>query len=185
MKFKKILFFFHFSLVTVIAIGAMSQIFQNKLYNSISNILYKVTNLEPLRTYSFFSGINTGYGFYGYQVATPKYFSVVIRLPNDSLIELSNMHFSFRANQERVNGLAQAISNKIADRKEEKDSSVFTQMFINKYMKYTGKYLIKINNIKDSGIIFKTRINQLITHEIWNKKERNATGFIETEYYFE
>lgn len=151
----------------------------------MSNILYKATNFEPIRSYSFLSGINTGYGFYGKQVATPKYFSVVAKLQNDSLIEVSNIHLSFRANQERVNSLAQALSNKIADRKEEKDTTVFTQMFVNKYMKYMGKYLIKANHLEERGILFKTRINQLITSEIWNKRETNSVGYVETEYYFE
>lgn len=172
------------SLVFTIAVGAINQIFDYKWYNSMSNILYKAINFEPLRFYSFFTGINTGYGFYGKQVATPKYFSVVVKYPSDSLKEFSDLHFSFRANQERLNTLAQDLANKIADRQEEKDTTVFTQMYINKYLKYIGKYLITVNNIKDSGIIYKTRINQLITHEIWNREKRNSVGFLETEYYY-
>lgn len=182
MNAKKIFIAIHFGLVLVVSIGSFDQIIEYNWYKTPAKICNKITHTEPLRFYSFLSGINTGYGFYGKQVATKKFFSVIAKLPNGEEREVSNLHLSFRANEERIAGLAQYLANKVADREEKKDTSSFNQMLTNKYLKYLGKYILSVNHAYGSSQ-FKTRINQLAIGDCWDKTMKMRMGYYESEYF--
>lgn len=180
---KKIFIAVHFTLVLIISIGSFDQIIEYKWYKVPAQICNKMIYTEPLQFYSFLSGINTGYGFYGKQVATKKFFSIVAKSPHGEEREVSDLNLSFRGNQERIDGLAQYLANKIADHEDKKDTSVFSQKLTDKSLKYIGKYILSVNFSNIDSLEFKTRINQLAIGNVWDPNRKSLIAYYESRYF--
>ncbi len=183
MKFK-IYYFLHFSLIFIISFTSVINSFLdynnfNKeklvvLNNTIKKLLY-----NPIyHSYTIFTGTNTGYGFYGINVATYKYFSVELYDKDKTLIEKTNT-FGFRNqnNLARFEVLASKIANFIVENKnfpKNEDSELLKtrKLYVNKIFKYIG--LFEAKKTKDCKY-YKVTLYTLIPSDIREDKNYNKT----------
>ncbi len=81
MKFK-LYYFIHFSLIFIISItSTINSFLDYKNFNKekiviLNHTIKKLLHNPIHHLYAIFTGTNTGYGFYGINVSTYKYFSV-------------------------------------------------------------------------------------------------------------
>ncbi|VDH02977.1 hypothetical protein [Bergeyella zoohelcum] len=194
---KKIYFFLHFLLIFIISfLGVINSyvIYNNdnknenthtKLSKSINNIISSIVNNPIYHTYAIFSGTNTGYGFYGINVSTYKYFKVEIFDKDGKLIKTtSNFGLKTSNSLSRFEVLANKIShnivekNKISDDIKNNKEKEVKDLYINKIFKVIGKYEAKKEN---NCHHYKVTLYTLIPDDIWNKKKSNKLKVSEYE----
>lgn len=155
----------------------------NELFNHfLNNPLY--------RGFAIFSGINTGYGFYGINISTHKYFEVELFDGQNCLIS-STKDFGIERqnNLIRFEVLASKMANFISENKEfelnENDRVLeIRKLYVEKIFKYVGKYEAK----KDKKCLYyRTTLYSLMPSDIWidHHYNRNITSFIYESIYFD
>lgn len=175
---RKIFFTFHFFTILFISIFStlISFLDFHEIENDkIKNIYATYINNPLIVIYTQFSGCNTGYGFYGINVATNKYFSVKVYDQNNKFMyEHSNFNFKNKNNEDRFNTIASRISLDLLDiQKLKKDNKLnkndkeikTTNEFKNKVFKYLAKKTVFEN--KNNNIT--VQLNFVIPDNIWNK----------------
>lgn len=138
------------------------EIGEDKRIPILSFFKENIYNKQPLNYYSQFSGINTGYGFYGINVATNKYF-IIETYKKNKLIKKENLvHFKTKNGYSRFSTICSWIYNFNVETKEletklknKKDKDILKnekeivqvikvrKMYIEKLYKYIGKNTIK------------------------------------------
>ena len=181
MKFK-IYYYFHFVLIFIVSTTSVINSFLdynefNKeklviLNNNIKNLLY-----NPIyHSYTIFTGTNTGYGFYGINVATYKYFSVDLYDADKGLIKKTKT-FGFKGqnNLSRFEVLSSKMANYIVENKnfpETEDQKLLEtrKLYVNKVFKRIGLFEAKkINNCK----YYKVTLYSLMPSNIWEDEDYN------------
>ena len=100
MKFK-IYYYLHFCLILIISVTSVVNSFLD--YNNfdkeklvtLNHTIRECLHNPVYHTYAIFTGTNTGYGFYGINVATHKYFNVELFDKDEKLIKSTNT-FGFK-----------------------------------------------------------------------------------------
>lgn len=175
---RKIFFLFHFCTILFISIFStlISFLDFHELENGKIKKVYANFISNPLIVvYTQFSGCNTGYGFYGINVATNKYFSVkVYDEKNKFLIEHTNFKFKNKNNEDRFNTLASRISLDILDiqkRKKDpdskKDDAELKTMV--EYKNKIFKYLAKETVFDQKNMNVTVQLNFVMPDDIWNE----------------
>ena len=154
MKFK-IYYFIHFGLIFIISVTSVINSFLDYknfdkeklvvLNHTIKKLLY-----NPIyHSYTIFTGTNTGYGFYGINVATYKYFSVELYDKNKKLIKKTNTFgFKNQNNLARFEVLASRMANFIVENKnfpknEDPKLLASRKLYVNKVFKRIGLFEAK------------------------------------------
>lgn len=183
MKFK-IYFFLHFGLIFVISITSVINSFLDYhnfdkeklviLNHTIKNLLH-----NPIyNSYTIFTGTNTGYGFYGINVATYKYFNVEVYDKEKKLIKkTSTFGFKNQNNLIRFKVLASRMANFIEEnknfpKKEDKKLLKIRELYVKKIFKRIG--LFEAKKISDCKY-YKVTLYTLMPSDIWVDKNYNTT----------
>lgn len=183
MKFK-IYYFFHFGLIFIISVTSVINSFLDHngfdkeklvtLNHNIKKLLY-----NPIyHSYTIFTGTDTGYGFYGINVATYKYFEVELYDKDKKLINKTNT-FGFKGqnNLARFEVLASKMANYIVENKnfpKNKDQKLLKirKLYVNKVFKRIGLFEAKkYSNCK----YYKVTLYTLMPTDIWVDKNYNST----------
>nr|WP_315421386.1 hypothetical protein [uncultured Pedobacter sp.] len=195
---KRLILFFicHFFIVLTLSIYLTAGAFFKTKYQKdveIPVVDFLVKNVYDRygSGYLWLSGLNTGYGFYGINVSTQKFFVVEIYDKNKILIHKDNrFNFNTRTGYMRFDGYAYHIANFMAESDKLKlNNTVSRKMLINARSQYTNKvfqYLgrgvaLKVNNA-DSYVV---KLCTIIPHDIWasQKIEKNQV-YVEKEMGF-
>jgi hypothetical protein len=175
---RKIYFLFHFCTILFISIFStlISFLDFHEMENrKIKNFYANFISNPLIVVYTQFSGCNTGYGFYGINVATNKYFSIKVYDENNKfLIEHTNFKFKNKNNEDRFKTLASRISLDILDiqklKKEnnlKKNSTELNTM--NEYKNKIFKYLAKETVYDYKNMNVTVQLNFVMPDDIWNK----------------
>jgi len=115
------------------------------LNHSIKNLLHN----PAYHCYTIFTGTNTGYGFYGINVATYKFFSVDLYDKDKKLIKKTKTFgFENQNNLARFEVLASKMANYIVENKNfpnDGDPKLLEtrQLYVNKIFKHIGLFEAK------------------------------------------
>lgn len=131
-------------------------------------------NIQP---YFIFSGINTGYGFYGIKTATEKYFKVIYFDSTGNVISQDRYHgFNTLNGISRYKGYASSLGNYISDtdklrekyafNNEYKEVLEFRQNYAEKSFKWVGQR--KAKTIEGCSY-YKVELITIVPDDIWDK----------------
>lgn len=151
-------------------------------------IKFSNRNLHP---YLVFTGINTGYGFFGTSVSTQKFIEMEKYDFNNKLIE-SNDDFGFTTVTGRIRyeGFPTHISNFISETetmqkndtlKKNTKNIKLRQDYANKLFKHLGKRAIGKNPNTQYYVI---RLCTIIPHDIWQGQLTKNKVYVEKEYKY-
>lgn len=173
---RKVFILFHFCVILFISIFStlISYLDFHKFESDKVKKVYNILVNNPLIIiYTQFTGCNTGYGFYGINVATNKYFSVSAYDDNDNFIfEHSNFKFKNKLNEDRFNTLSSRISldilelQKIKNNNKDSKDDVYkaNNEFKNKIFKYLAKETVFNDEVKSVTV----QLNFVMPDNIWN-----------------
>jgi hypothetical protein len=183
MKFK-IYYFIHFALIFIIsATSVINSFLDYKKFNKekLVTLNYTIKNLlyNPIyHSYTIFTGTNTGYGFYGINVATYKFFNVELYDENKNLIKKTNTFgFKNQNNLARFEVLASKMANYIVENKnfpKNEDYKLLKtrELYVNKVFKHIGLFEAKkMSNCK----YYKVTLYTLMPSDIRTNKNYNKT----------
>lgn len=183
MKFK-IYYFIHFGLILIVSITSVINSFLD--YNNFDKEKLTTLNLSIKRllynpvyhSYTIFTGTNTGYGFYGINVATYKYFSVELYDSDKNLIRKTNT-FGFRSqnNLARFEVLASKMANFIVENKnfpktEDPKLLETRQLYVTKVFKRIGLFEAEKT---EACKYYKVTLYTLMPSDIREDKNYNST----------
>jgi hypothetical protein len=98
-----------------------------------------------IRPYLVFSGINTGYGFYGINVATNKFFLIEILDEQNCIVEKINVsNFKTKNSFQRFHTLPSWLYNFKVETTELKEKASISEEE-NKYIELRDEYVKKVN----------------------------------------
>ncbi|REC60279.1 hypothetical protein DRF65_21615 [Chryseobacterium pennae] len=145
-------------------------------------------NLHP---YFVFTGINTGYGFFGTSVSTQKFIEMERYDINNKLLESSdNFGFTTVTGRIRYEGFPTHISNFISETEEmaAKDSTQkkskdikLREDYAYKLFKHLGKRAVGNDTNTQYYII---RLCTIIPHDIWQGQITKNKVYVEKEYKY-
>ncbi len=179
-KRLSIYFLFHFLLIIILSIillvdGYIGYKYDKKKVPVIINILK--TNIygnNYVSKYLELTGINTGYGFYGINVSTDKYFEIELYDSSKRIIKTDQyFNFSTMGGYSRFKSYASHLANYISDTKEQmqNDSNSVNrknvevrEKYINKIFKWLGKN-IAANTAGCTS--YKTKLMTVVPFDIW------------------
>jgi len=132
--------------------------------------------------YLIFSGINTGYGFYGLNTSTEKMFTIELYDTGKKLI-LEDAFFNFKTMSgfSRFRGFASSMANHISDTQGIKDRDKngagkelirTRELYVEKIFKWLGK---KIAGNVPSCAYYKIKLNTIVPVDIWQKPGNKET----------
>ncbi|MXV37917.1 hypothetical protein GO491_04380 [Flavobacteriaceae bacterium Ap0902] len=177
MKYK-LYFFLHFYIIGILALNSVVysymeyQNIKNTSIENFNDILNTFRHNSIYNIYAILTGTNTGYGFYGINVATNKFFVVELYDSNDKIIhKTSTFGFKNKSNLQRFNVFSSKTANYIAElNKENNKKSKATEMkekLTKKYFKYIGlREVEKYDNCK----YYIVKLYTIIPDDIWENK---------------
>lgn len=180
----KAYYFTHFGLIFIVSVSAVvnSYLVYKKrdvgIPAALNHFIEKEVVDNPIyHAYSICTGTNTGYGFYGINVATHKYFSVELYDKDKKRIaKTRTFGFKKQNNLARFEVLASRIANYISDNKEfpkdgDKKLLEMRKLYVNKIFKHIGLYEAR----KTKGCkYYKTTLYTLIPSDIWRDENYNT-----------
>jgi hypothetical protein len=183
MKYK-IYYFAHFGLIFIISITSVINSFldfnnfDREKLTMINLSVKKLTNNPVYHTYTIFTGTNTGYGFYGINVATQKYFSVEL-FDNEkrSLRKTKLFGFKNQNNLARFEVLASKMANYIVENKnfpETEDPKLLEtrKLYVQKVFKNIGSFEAEKT---DRCKYYTVTLYSLMPSDIWEDNNYNTT----------
>lgn len=191
MKYK-LYYFSHFGLIFFVSFMSVinsyidyHQFDKKKLFY-INGLIKKVLYNPSYHIYTIFTGTNTGYGFYGINVATYKFFRVELYDKSNKIIETSTT-FGFK-NQNglaRFEVLASKMANYIVENKnypKNQDQEILKvrQLYVNKIFKRIGGFIASQNK---ECTKYRVTLYTLMPTNIWvdkNYNESKKTGVYES-----
>ncbi|WP_018675950.1 hypothetical protein [Riemerella columbina] len=182
MKYK-LYFFIHFLVIAIISLNSVIYSYvdykgiESENAEDFNELVNKFMHNSIYNSYAIFTGTNTGYGFYGINVATYKFFVVELYDSNDDLIhKTSTFDFKNKANLQRFDVLSSKIANSITEIKKNKDDDKKSKIFgmkkdlTKKIFKYIGlQQAKKYNNCK----YYVVKLYTLIPDDIWDNENYN------------
>lgn len=196
MKRLIIFFAFHFFIVFTLSVYLTANAFFKTKYHKevkvpVINFLVKDIYDKHATGYLWISGLNTGYGFYGINVSTQKFFIVNVYDKNKNLIIKDNrFNFHTTTGYMRFDGFAYHIANFISesdkmrtDKHPEKIKYLSVREdYVNKVFKYLGKAVAKKINDADT---YTVKLCTIIPHDIWSKQKIDKNQvYVEKEIEF-
>lgn len=190
---KKIVAFFSLHLFIIITLQiylVFDSVFEKNSIPVIGFLKKDIYSKSPMKHYLMFSGINTGYGFYGINVATNKYFIVEIININKNIIKKINVNNFNSANSfSRFSTCGSFIYNfnvetneiKKKDKKNSERYCLLRDKFVSKIYKYIGKR--EVNDIKNCES-FKVKLITVVPPNIWNNKLEKNNIYVLQEFSF-
>lgn len=196
MKKIVVFFFFHFFIVLTLSIylfiNAVSKTKRDlPVLTYLKNDIYDSNFIRP---YLVFSGINTGYGFYGVNVATNKFFLIEIQDEENCIVEKINVsNFKTKNSFQRFHTLPSWLYNFKVETNELKEEPTSNDEKV-RYITLRDEYIKKMNkHILKSYLSKKTlkenynyiiKLVTVVPPNIWeNKLEKNNIYVLE-EYVF-
>lgn len=191
---KKVIYFlFHLSLISCLQLYLFLNFGLEIKYTPVlSEIKEDVIYEFPIKHYMVLSGVNTGYGFYGINVATNKYFFVELLNKNKKIINkievsdfnTSNSFSRFDSSTSWIynfNIETQELEKKINKSKEKKKYCEVRNEFESKLYKYIGLYYAKKN---PECLYYNVKLVTVVPPNIWEQKlEKNNIYVIKTESF--
>jgi len=180
----KIYYFIHFGLIFIISLTSVINSFldfnnfDRKKLTAINFTIKSITNNPVYHAYTIFTGTNTGYGFYGINVATHKFFSVELFDSEKNLIrKTKTFGFKNQNNLARFEVLASKMSNYIVENKnfpktEDPKLLEIRKLYVNKIFKHIGlSEAKKTDGCKYYNVI----LYSLMPSDIWEDDNYNTT----------
>ncbi len=150
-----------------------------KDYETVNFSFYQRVLHNPIyHTYAVFTGTNTGYGFYGINVATYKFFTVEVYDENKNLIhKTKSFDFKNKNNLDRFDVLASKMSLYISDNKEFPENGnqrllELRKLYVNKMFKHIGLFEAKKHQHSTS---YKTTLYTMMPEDIWSSPTYNTS----------
>ncbi len=189
MKKLIILFSFHFFIILVIQSYAFIHAAFDKKIKPLQFIKERIFENTHCKHYLMFSGLNTGYGFYGINVATNKFFLIEAMDSNNKVISKFDISsFNSKCTYARFNTIVSwyynfNVENEEIKKKHGKESRIY---------KLREKYLLKIyQNIGKFGVkelknctCFKIKMVTVVPPNIWNTDLQKNNAYVLQEYNF-
>lgn len=196
MKRISVFFCIHFFIIIILSIYLfLDSILDSKKDFPIVSFLKKdVFDSNYIRPYLVFTGINTGYGFYGVNVATNKFFLIEILDKKNNIIKKINVSdFKTKNSFSRFHTLPSWLYNFKVETKELKDKGLVSKND-EKYIKLRDEYVKKVNKHILNSYINKNELNKEFTYviklitvvppDIWNNNlEKNNIYVLETNFF--
>ena len=190
MKKLVVFFSFHFFCIVVIQIYAFVDAAFEKKVIGLTEIKREVMDNSVCKHYLVFSGIDTGYGFYGVNVATNKFFLVEARDSNKEVIkkfDLSN--FNSTTTFSRFGTVTSflynfEVENEEIKKKGGKDSRLYKlrEKYLKRLYEHVGEYSVKdMKNCKSYSI----RLATVVPPDIWATSLQKNNIYAIQEYNFE
>ncbi len=194
MKYK-LYYFVHFILIFIVSFMAVINSFidyhkfdKDKLYYA-NGLIKKVLFNPNYHIYTVLTGTNTGYGFYGINVATYKFFRVELYDKDNNVINTtSTFDFKNQNGLARFEVLASKMANYIVENKnypknEDKKILKTRKLYVNKIFKCIGKFIATKNKKCNK---YRVTLYTLMPSDIWvdNKfNESKKIGIYESIEY--
>lgn len=180
---KKIYYYFHFAFIVYLSFTTVINSYLG--FQGLTPIPFNeylpFFSTAYLHPYTVFTGTNTGYGFYGINVATYSFFEVEIFDEKGDLIDkTTNFDIRNKNSYDRFNSLANKISNYIAENKKytSEETEKYLKMrtlYINKIFKHVGLLEAKKHEDCDS---YRVSLLSLATADIWEDEPYNTNSKI-------
>jgi len=180
----KIYYFIHFGLIFIISLTSVINSFldfnnfDKKKLTAINLTIKSITNNPVYHIYTIFTGTNTGYGFYGINVATHKFFTVELYDGDKNLIrKTKTFGFKNQNNLARFEVLASKMANYIVENKnfpntEDPKLLEIRQLYVEKIFKNIGlSEARKTDECKFYNVI----LYSLMPSDIWEDNNYNKT----------
>ena len=191
---KKILFYiFHFALIFCLQLYLfLNSGLDIKYIPILTEIKEDVLFNSPIKHYMVFTGINTGYGFYGVNVATNKYFFIELLDKNKKVIEnievndfkTANSFSRFETSTSWIYNFhveTEELENKIKKNKAKKKYCEIRKDYEKKIYKYIGLYYAKKNsNCK----FYNIKLATVVPPNIWEQKLEKNNIYVIKELSF-
>ncbi|MGX1025047.1 hypothetical protein [Psychroflexus sp. MBR-150] len=195
---KKISIFFsiHFFIVSTLSIylfiDAVSK--TKKKIPVLTHLKNDIYDSNFIRPYLVFSGINTGYGFYGINVATNKFFLIEILDEQNCIVEEINVsNFKTKNSFQRFHTLPSWLYNFKVETTELKEKSSILEEE-NKYIELRDEYVKKINKhilksyirVEDlkENYIYRIKLITVVPPDIWKSNLDKNNIYVLEEHDF-
>ena len=191
MKKMFIFFIIHFFIIFTLSIYLfIDSIFEDREIPPLSFLKSYVYGSTEMRHYLVFSGINTGYGFYGVNVATNKFFLVELLDSDNKIVKTLNVSdFSTNNSFSRFSTLPSWIynfnveTNELTNKGEHevKRYCELREKFIYKVYNYIGKeYASKYPHIKKYNV----KLITVVPPNIWEERLEKNNVYVLQKFEF-
>lgn len=182
MKRISIFFSIHFFIVFTLSIYLFidAAIKTKKELPVLTHLKKDIYDSNFIRPYLVFSGINTGYGFYGINVATNKFFLIEILDGQNQIVERINVSdFKTKNSFQRFHTLPSWLYNFEVETAELKEKSSVSEED-SKYIELRDEYVRKVNKhilksyIKEKDLKenynYRIKLITVVPPNIWKSK---------------
>jgi hypothetical protein len=188
---KKIifLFIFHFFIIIVLQLYAfIDSAFEKKL-TTLKFLKNNVFENTICKHYLIYSGINTGYGFYGINVATNKIFLIEAMDSQNRIIKKFDVsNFKTKSTYARFSTIVSwfynfNVENEEIKKKSGKNSRIYKlrEKYLKKIYQDIGEFSVKdLKNCKS----FKIKMVTVVPPDIWNTTLQKNNIYVLQEYSF-
>lgn len=190
---KKLFIFFALHLFIIVTLSAylfIDAAFEDRELPPLTYLKKEIYDDTPLKHYLVASGLNTGYGFYGINVATNKYFMVEV-LDEQYCIssKIDVCDFETKNSFSRFHTFPSWLYNFKVETNEVKKEADYSRKYVQLRNKFVEKSFNYVGKTYTQGLPPGTRYNvKLITvvpPDIWNTKLKKNNIYVLEEYYFE
>jgi hypothetical protein len=190
MKKLIVLFFFHFFIILVLQTHAFVEAAFEKKVPGITYLKNEVFDNSFCKHYLIYSGINTGYGFYGINVATNKFFLIEALDSKNRVIKKFDMsNFNTKSTFARFCTVASwlynfNVENEDIKKKAGKNVRIYKlrEKYLKKVYQNIGKYSVR--DIKNCTS-FTIKMVTVVPPDIWNTSLQKNNIYAIQEYSFQ
>lgn len=190
MKKLIVLFAFHFFIILALQLYAFVDAAFDKKVTGLKFLKDEVFENTFCKHYLIYSGINTGYGFYGINVATNKFFLVEAMDSQNRIIKKFDISdFKTKSTYARFSTVVSwfynfNVENEAIKKKSGQNSRIYKlrEKYLHKIYQDIGEYSVKgLKNCKS----FKIKMVTVVPPDIWNTTLQKNNIYVLQEYSFQ